>query len=456
MTDLSKATKMISVAKTKEFLKNKFDADKSEVDFWVERLFAMYSARYSTPHEEIREFEEEEIKRFDFRENWPLKVSYDEEQQGNIIPGLEAAAILRDKGFSDADVKSILNSFVTQAFKDNKMLVLNTNSEEDYKNLFYEMASLARELVKAYPHKYSQLHEEVSDFKERNVKGFGFKPERPLKLSPTEGHASIISGVNVAEILRNEWFKGSEIKNFLDSLVTQAFKNIPVKESKTLVLNTNLLEDYENLFYSENLIRNFLPTPELQYISLQDIETREQWERFKKFEIINFLKKHVQKGKLKVYDKNCACPSYTKSVPIGRNGDGTLITETSRIPKSYYGEESQMLIDNGSAMFQLSEILAIEKINFTTKRKNYSSEKYHMSVTQKLYEELSSLISDGTESPIHNRNDLAYKILKMGNDQGYYKKTLSVATIETYINKLGIRKSQWSTLTKANCSYSPR
>ena len=142
MTDSSKATKMISASEAGEILKQKFSADKEEVDHWLGLIASCYE--YDTPiyctegKFLARFFSEEVIEKHDFPEKWPLKMLIAEEN-GNIISGLDASSFLKKRwNASDEEIKWWMCS---------KFTVLNTNKPDKNNKFTIERHILEREML---------------------------------------------------------------------------------------------------------------------------------------------------------------------------------------------------------------------------------------------------------------------------------------------------------------------
>jgi hypothetical protein len=259
----------------------------------------------------------------------------------------------------------------------------------------------------------------------------------------------IISGLEAAIMLRDKEYDNVNVRVILNAHVLQAFKNKDPDENGRIIVNTDILEDYENLFYSQLAISMFISPVELQFITLESIKAREPWNKLTNLEIITLLKKKTHQKKLKIYDENCFCPSREENERIGQKGDGSPIILSTRIVTDFYGEEALSLINNEKAMFQLSEIIAIEESHFSKEKKKVSLRKHNLVITKELFNKLSSAINNGTEVPILNKDDLACKILKMGNVGQLYKKTISKSTVYKYLSDSGINKEQWEPLTES-------
>lgn len=181
------------------------------------------------------------------------------------------------------------------------------------------------------------------------------------KISQNEIKGRIISGLESATILRRKGYDDINIRVTLNLQTLKAFKNKDPDENGELILNTDIREDYENLFYSEDEVSSYISPLELQFVELKKFRERKSWENSTDLEFKNFIKKKIHQKKLKVYDENCFCPSREEIKHLGQNIDGSPIILSTRITTGFYSEEALILINDEKAMFQLSEIIEVEK-----------------------------------------------------------------------------------------------
>lgn len=263
-----------------------------------------------------------------------------------------------------------------------------------------------------------------------------------------------ISGLEALVILRKNYSELSEqtISNSLGSI--NAYVSNKPDKNGFIILNWNLIAEHVNLYYSEEEVRKLIPKTESQFISFSDLMNREKWKKFKKLDVIKRLQTLNFEKRLKVFDPVNWMPGYMESTFIGRYGNGKERILSNWKHTSHYGMEAQSLINEEKAMFQLSEIEAIEKSEFTQIKQTGAPKSGSKEITLRLYEEVKKEILKGRQEPLTDRETmgaLANRIYDLGKSRGLYgahNNVNSASTVKSHLTHSGIKSVQVKKLVR--------
>ena len=267
-----------------------------------------------------------------------------------------------------------------------------------------------------------------------------------------------ISKLEAVSILRRRWphMSNLELNSILLKLSPKWQETFNTPQDNSTSQQNDSLKEVENIEFSLNdimcrgdtykclrsLVENYRPQSCEEYLSFDNLRTRNAWKGKNENDILEFIKDLVRGKKLRIYSSERGVPGHSDD-----EGEWKISEDC------YYGEDARRLIDQEKAspnlqeeyaLFNLEEILVIEKQYFPEEQESETNKKNNdEKISIDLAEKIIKDIQEGKiKLNIITKEKFAKKIFKRGQEDNSYSK--AVKTHKTVMRHLsGKFKSEY-------------